>query len=204
MHSLQLIFFENWICWSQKVYPEPEILWVANAWSESKLLRNMKWWTRVTTNLFWAKFHVWNFYLRKLQNKKFLGDEKYLPEPYAWNLQRHRSYMLLVSCWALSNFVTLVSCVSYSHDRESRTHHFYMQKLPHWKNSISIPSTHAYPFWCSICHKVSSQNSLQQWHELCIQKKRERKGRIKAHEKERERWTKVHAKTRKLAMSKKI
>ena len=110
--------------------------------------------------------------------------------------------MLLISCWALSNFVILVSCVSYSHDRESRTHHFYMQKLLHWKNSISIPSTHAYPFWCSICHKVSSQNSLQQRHELCIEKKEKKRGAWRPMKKERERWPKVHAKTRKLAMSK--
>jgi len=161
MHSLQLIFSKNWVRWSQKVYPEPEILWVASAWSESKLLRNMKWWIRVATNLFWAKFYVRNFYLWKLQNKKFLGDEKYLPEPYAWSLQRHNlTYMLLVSFWALSNFVTFVSCVSYSHDRESRTHHLHMQKLPHWKDSISITCTHSYPLWCSIFHKVSPKNSF--------------------------------------------
>ena len=89
MHSLQLIFSKNWVRWSQKIYPEPEILWVVNAWSESKLLRNMIWWIRVATNLFWAKFYVRNFYLWKLQNKKFLDDEKYLPEPYAWSLQRN-------------------------------------------------------------------------------------------------------------------
>ena len=35
------------------------------------------------------KFYVRNFYLWKLQNKKFLDDEKYLPEPYAWSLQRN-------------------------------------------------------------------------------------------------------------------
>ena len=161
MHSLQLIFSENWVRWSQKVYPEPEILWVVSAWSESKLLRNMKWWIRVATNLFWAKFYVRNFYLWKLQNKKFLGDEKYLLEPYAWSLQRHNlTYMLLVSFWALSNFVTFVICVSYSHDRESRTHHLHMQKLPHWKDSISITCTHSYPLWCSIFHKVSPKNSF--------------------------------------------
>jgi len=95
MHNLQLIFSENWVRWSQKVYPEPEILWVASAWSESKLLRNMIWWIRVATNLFWAKFYVRNFYLWKLQNKKFLDDEKYLPEPYAWSLQRNH---LVVCC----------------------------------------------------------------------------------------------------------
>ena len=107
--------------------------------------------------------------------------------------------MLLVSCWALSNFVTFVSWVSYSHDRESRTHHLHMQKLPHWKNSISIPSTHAYPFWCSICHKVSSQNSLQQRHELCIEKKRKKGAHEGPWKRERERWTKVHAKNKKIS-----
>ena len=56
MHSLQLIFSKNWVRWSQKVYPEPEILWVASAWSESKLLRSMIWCIRAATNLFWAKF----------------------------------------------------------------------------------------------------------------------------------------------------
>ena len=56
------------------------------------------------------------------------------------------------------------------------------KKLLHWKNSIYIPSTHAYPFWCSICHKVSSQNSLvKAW--AMYWKKR---GHMKAHEKK---WT---------------
>ena len=86
MRCLQLIFFKNWICWSQKVCLEPEILWVASAWSESKLLRSMIWWIRVATNLFWASFYVQNFHLSKLQNEKFLGDEIFLPEPYAWSL----------------------------------------------------------------------------------------------------------------------
>ena len=63
--------------------------------------------------------------------------------------------MLLVSFWALSNCVTLVSCFSYSHDRESRTYHLHMLKLPHRKDSNFIPSTHSYPLLCSIFHKVS-------------------------------------------------
>ena len=92
MRSLQLIFSKNWVCWSQKVCLEPEILWVASAWSESKLLRNMIWWIRVTTNLFWAKFYVRNFYLWKPQNKKFLGDEIYLPELYAWSLKKNNPF----------------------------------------------------------------------------------------------------------------
>ena len=132
MHSLQLIFSDNWVRWSQKVYPEPEILWVASAWSESKLLRNMIWWIRVATNLFWEKFYVHNSYLWKLQNKMFLDDEKYPSKPYAWSLQRNNPfYTLLVSSWALSNFVTFVSFFSYPHDRESCTHHPHMLKLPH-------------------------------------------------------------------------
>ena len=105
MHSLQLIFFENWVRWSQKVYPEPEILWVASAWSESKLLRNTIWWIRVATNLFWAKFCVWNFYLWKPQSKKFHGVEIYLLEPYAWSLQRKFVFIL----WA-NKSVTWGTC----------------------------------------------------------------------------------------------
>ena len=77
----------------KKVYPAPEILWVASAWSESKLLRNIIWWIRVATNLFWIKFYVRNFYLWKPQNKKFLDDEICLPKPYAWSLQRHKLFI---------------------------------------------------------------------------------------------------------------
>jgi hypothetical protein len=145
MHGLQLIFSENWVRCSQKVYPEPEILWIASAWSKFKLLRNMIWWIRVATNLFWAKFYVQNFYLWKLQNKKFIGDEIYLPELYAWSLQRNNLFICcFVSFWALSNFVTFVSFTSCSHDRESRTHHLHVLELPHQKDSISISYTHSF------------------------------------------------------------
>jgi len=172
MHSLQLIFPENWVRWSKKkVYPEPKILWVASAWSESKLLRNMIWWIRVATSLFWAKFYIRNFYLWKLQNKKFLDDEKYLPEPYAWSLQRNNPfYMLLVPFWALSNFVTFVSCFSYCHDRESRTHHLHMLKLSHRKDSISIPTT----LLCSIFHTVSPKILSNKGMRYVLKKKEKR------------------------------
>ena len=41
--------------------------------------------------------------------------------------------MLLVSFWDLPNLVTLLSFLSCSHDRESRTHHFHLLNLLHRK-----------------------------------------------------------------------
>ena len=133
MHGLQLIFSENWVRWSQKVYPEPKILWVASAWSESKLLRSMIWWIRVATNLFWASFYVRNFHLSKLQNEKFIGDEIFLPKPYAWSRQRDNPLTCCLYHFELPNLVTLLSFLSCSHDRESRTHHFHLLNLLHRK-----------------------------------------------------------------------
>ena len=107
--------------------------------------------------------------------------------------------MLLVSFWALSNFVTLVSCFSYSHDRESCTHHPHMLKLPHWKNSTYIPTTHFYPFLCSTLHKVSPRFSpIKVW--AVYQKK------IWTHEGpwKKNGHMKVHAEIRKLAMPQSI
>ena len=89
--------------------------------------------------------------------------------------------MLLVSFWALSNFMTLVSCFLYSHDRESRTHHLHMLNLPHRKDSNFIPSTHSYPLLCSIFHKVSPK-ILSNKGMSHVLKKKER-GHMKAHEK---------------------
>ena len=104
--------------------------------------------------------------------------------------------MLLVSCWALSNCVTLVSCFSYSHDRESRTHHLHMLKLPHWKDSISIPSTHSYPLLCSIFHKVSPKILSNKGMSYVLKKKEEGTWRPM---KKNDRHMKVHAKIRKIS-----
>ena len=84
--------------------------------------------------------------------------------------------MLLVSFWALSNFVTFVSCVSYSHDRESRTHHLHMLKLSHRKDSITIPSIHSYPLLCSILHKVSPKILSNKGMSHVLKKKRAHEG----------------------------
>ena len=70
-------------------------------------------------------------------------------------------HMLLASFWALPNFVTFLSFFSYSHDRESCTHHPYMLKLPHRNGSISRSSTHSYPFLCSKLYEVSPKVFLQ-------------------------------------------
>ena len=89
-------------------------------------------------------------------------------------------YMLLVSLWDVSNFVTLVSFFSYSHDRESCTHHLHKLKLPHRKDSNSIPPTHSYPLLCSIFHKVSPRILSNKGMSHVLKKKR---GHMKAHEK---------------------
>ena len=98
--------------------------------------------------------------------------------------------MLLVLFWALSNFVTFVSFFSYFHDRESRTHHLHMLKLPHRKDSNFIPSTHSYPLLCSIFRKVSPKILSNKGMSHVLRKKR---GHMKAHEKKYGHM-KVHAK----------
>ena len=92
------------------------------------------------------------------QNHKIKSSSvmKYTHQSHLHGSKKETIYLhAAASFWALPNFLTFVSFFSYSHDRESLTHHLHMLKLPHQKDSISIPSTHSYPLSCTILHKVS-------------------------------------------------
>src|SRR6185312_5524504 len=71
--------------------------------------------------------------------------------------EAYKETIVLYAACVILSFVKycVVSFFSYSHDRESRTHHNHMLKLPHWKNNTCIPTTHFYPLLCSMHHKVS-------------------------------------------------
>ena len=115
MHSLQLIFSKNWVRWSQKVYPEPEILWVASAWSESKLLRNMIWWIRVATNLFWAKFTSETFIFKnyKIKSSSMMRNtyQSHMHEAYKETILLYAAYVVLsfVKFCVLCEFLFILS-----------------------------------------------------------------------------------------------
>ena len=91
----------------------------------------------------------------------------------------HEAYketiLLYAACVVLSfvKFCDLCEFFSYFHDRESRTHRPHMLKLPHRKDSISIPSTHFYPFLCSTLHRVSPKILSNKGMSYVMKKRRE-------------------------------
>ena len=83
------------------------------------------------------------------QNHKIKSSSvmKYTHQSHLHGAKKETIYLhAAASFWALPNFLTFVSFFSYSHDRESLTHHLHMLKLPHRKGCISIPSTHSCSF----------------------------------------------------------
>ena len=90
MHSVQLIFSKNWVCWFQEEFTlnlkfcglrvhDPSLSYWGIWYDGIELLQTCSR-RRLTSGI---------FIFQKLQNKKFLGDEIFLPEPYAWGLQRY-------------------------------------------------------------------------------------------------------------------